>query len=207
MLEAFRTTSGEPAFSYNGRLLCSKVAPYKEAQSFIEKHKDQLATSESVFLLGLGSGHVVERLRATYPFLKIVVVEVDTALIEGVSNCFAFSLMNIDIVHAADVSTLKGRHEVIKALAGVYTVLRQTSSQWLNADLYNAAEELLTGRSPDAFTYLLSVREDVREALRPLVEVGGPATIKTLNSNLDPAAGGERSKIKLLIKALRELVI
>lgn len=207
MLQSFRTAAGEPAFTYNGRLLCSKFAPQKEAMSFVEKHERELAQAVTVFVLGLAGGHVVNALHQKFPHLKIVVIEADEAIIEGVSRCFTFSLMNAEILHFKNAGDLKSHSRVRAALRERYVILRHPVTSWLHSHFYAETEDLLVGRTPEAFTFILQVREDVKEVLRPLVDIDGLASIKTLSQNLSPAVQGERVKTKLMIKALRELVV
>lgn len=207
MIETFRTASGEPAFSFQGRLLCSKIAPVKEAASFVTKFVSQIEQSNTIFVLGMAGGHLIDAIHIAYPLKKIIVIETEAEIINAVSCCFTFSLMNVEILNLKDLSQIKNNHYVIAGLNSSYCVLSQPCTQWLSNEFYQSAATLLLGREADAFAFLLTNREDVREALRPLVEIKGLASIKTLTQNLAPITNGDTSKVKLMIKTLRELVV
>lgn len=207
MIEVSRTAAGEPVFTFDGKLLCSKFAPRKEARDFVQRHKNKIEPARTVFFLGLGGGHTVEAVRAAYPEKKIIVIEREEEILKIVSNYFGFAVSTIELKHLTSLTEIKADRQVAAALKNVYCVLPQSCTQWLHAEFYREAAELLLGRTADAFAHLLSVREDIRAALRPLVEMDGPVTVKTLAQNLTPENRKESAVARMLIKSLRELVI
>jgi len=158
MLEWASGAKGDLIPTWNGRLLASKVDPYKEAKIWVESHADILSYTEGIFVLGLGAGYHIRELQVFYPKVKIIVFE---ALLDLVS---AKSLRSWQengqvSVYGGDLAwNFFSSSEAKDMLSGLYIVLQHKSSMEINPTFYQNISNRLVGRTWSSYHHILKAR-------------------------------------------------
>lgn len=197
----------EPILSYSGKLMASSVDASKEARAWVERHNGQLDKVKNVIVLGVGCGYHLVALQEKHPEIKIVAIDFIQELIDFASTQHSLALADVKFVCAKSHEDLGKSRAINDAVKDFYTVLSFSPAQISNEIFYRTAQEFLLARTLNGFKFLLLNRPEIRHQFNVagLVEHSDRLlSIKTLDEYCGP---DEQGKAKLLIKALRELVV
>ncbi len=152
--------TGVPVFKLDERLLCSRFDPVKEAKSWVEFHSEDFANTQTIVLLGLGSGyHAVEILKR-FPQKKLIVLELNDQLAHQVMAFHRLDLASAQII-TGSVSEINKSSRLQKALSQIYCVVDFKSATALDSDNYESLKNYLVARERLGLQYQLRLRTDL----------------------------------------------
>lgn len=205
-----RSKSEHKILTYEGRSLCSRIAPIKEANRWAESIRPSIADTQQVIFLGLGSGYRLSALVNTYSEKKITVIETQQEPINFFKETFPDNLRKIEIYRVDKDNSYEVALREIKLQTSNFRVLKDYSSQLVDAELYKQIELFLLGRNELGMIWHLKNRSELRGAicLRPvrpgLLSINDLYVSRSSTETGTTEAGFSEATLKFLI--LKELV-
>lgn len=204
MIETEISRSGRQVLKADGRLLASSVDPVSEASHWLNQRRCFLDKVKSVFVLGAGSGyHIGELLNQTDA--RIVVIEVDTDLIDQVRELHAFDSTRVNFVALTHIREIRSSASVRTALRDSYVVLQHNPSVHRHLEIFRDCRNLLIARDWGNLNWQWQLRGSPSLDSEPRIsKTEEPLTILDLEQTELVQSSEERER--MLVKALRELV-
>ena len=207
LLARSHSPSGHTIWSENGRALCSRVDPLKEAVSWVDHHAGDITTSQVVIVLGLGCGyHLVELIRR-FPIKKILVLESNPELVDEVQELHGSALGTIDILTGKKIESFLESSRLQKALTKIFYLAEFRAGTAPQHDFYENLRNYILARERLGLQYHLRWRENLAEVLDLRAIFMSPnylLSIKDLVDSIQPDRQGSHSA--RVLQALREFV-
>lgn len=165
MLAKSHSQSGHAIFTENGRALCSRVDPTKEAQAWVEHHAQDIVSAQIVIVMGLGCGYHLAELLKRFPIKKILVLECNSELVERVQAAQGLALSGVEILSAETVEEMLKAPRLQKALSKIFYVAEYRAGTSQHHDFFDELKNYLLARERLGFQFHLRWREDLSEVL------------------------------------------
>lgn len=210
MLEVVNTSSGHKSFQFNGRLLSSRVNPYKEAQKIIGEKIEAYQAAQSIIVLGVGNPYVLLQLLEIFPQKNIICVEVFSELINAFISEFSSKFENLVFVHYEGLNDLLNQYELREALSKSYEIVKQTSSFSVATSKYMSLLEWLSGRNSESLKKIVFEKTGSTVNLSLINEselINKVTTIKDLHQFVIEKKIKLSPRMFAALQVLRELVV
>lgn len=205
MIEIELSKSGLPILKSDGRFMNSSYDPMAEAQSWLAMVNDKVKDFDFVILLGVGSAYHCLALRNKYPNKKILILENDKQLLAKCADLFS-DLKKINICNFSDSSDLLSNEDVLNFSQEIFCTLRLPSTRFLNKELFDEVETVLTGRASYEFTKLCEVRQQLNSQINfERFDSANLISIKSVAAAFIPNSDG-LSPERRVVHILEELV-
>jgi hypothetical protein len=158
VIEWIPTPSGDLVPWCDGRFICSKVDPWKEAERWVEACAARVRDVRSAIVLGVAGGFHLSRLRQQFPHLRLVVVERHAAFAQSPSTLVRDALAGTSVLWDPAPPSVLAVAEVREAVLGLYAVLSHPQAVRIDAAYYEQIAAALLGRDPRAFNALAELR-------------------------------------------------
>jgi hypothetical protein len=158
MIEFTTAKEGERIFKWSGRLLCSSVAPQKEAKKWLENNKERIQKYHHVVIMGLGNGfHILETLH-NFRNKKLYVINFCPEILVPALSMIGNREGQIVIVSASDVEDLKRNEKFRAILQHPFSIVDFPQAMGFDVDLYAKAKEILLGRTQESLSFYAKAR-------------------------------------------------
>lgn len=187
MITWIESRSGVPTFLKDDKSLGSRIDPIKEAHSWVDEAVRKVGTSETLVILGCGTGFHCRELMSRRARQSVIVIEKDQEIVEA-ALAVCQGLNRDQIVCEEDWTHLVSHWLIRNALGGRCSLLPHGPSYQFNREYFLNVEKLFLGRDLTSFLIQLQARPDMeklftKDDLESLGEE--PISIKTLQSLLD----------------------
>ncbi len=210
MIESLQARDNTTIFTWEGKYLCSRVSPLKEASAWVLGNASQISSSKSIVVLGLGNGFHVVELRARYPYKKIYVIETEINIISNFKKRFPIESANIHMVHVKDENTLLRDSYIKKLVKEFYIILDHKPSLQLFPEL-KVYQSWLLGRTYESLQWLLEARKLSSEVVIESLGINDLnsecISLINLQNCLSKTESKEGKKLNYKINALKELLV
>lgn len=198
MMELGTSESGHEIIKINGRSLCSKVNPEREAKRFLSRYN--FSNTESVIFFGLGCGYIQRELIRLKPELEILVLEPNESLISQVKKIHGLDLANVNIMPVRSRHQIIGSARVQKVLMRPYQVITNLLSFQMYPDVFDEDLKLyLLARTRKGAEFVANLKGiDLSVS-----SVSGEELISMKNIRLGSVGADEDAKLRVL----KELII
>lgn len=209
IFEEVKIQSGESILKWNGKFLCSRVDPHKEAEQWIHQVTKEVGQVKNLIVLGLGCGFHIEALRRHRPNANILVIERFKEVVDFYKNQYQESFKSISVICVESLTDILNSAHMQLAVKEWYTVLPHQPSYFMDRQFYSAVKSALNGRSLQSLRFIL----EQRPLYKKIISVesifsqndGEPLGLKTLAESVKADLVGS-SREAMLISTLRELI-
>ncbi|OFZ17856.1 MAG: hypothetical protein A2Z20_05760 [Bdellovibrionales bacterium RBG_16_40_8] len=206
MIERSQSRNKKNILTRNGHLLCSQIDPMREAQRWVDKHRERLSSQKRAIILGVGCGYHLVALEKMLPALDILAIDTEIEPIDFTCREHSLDLMNTKMILINNSCEFKENQKIQNVVKTRYDVLKFAPATAMNEKTYALYLNYLVGRTEEGLQFLLSHRPNLKNALNYelLSSVGNDLiSIKTIEA---AAIHKEQSRENLIFLALRELV-
>lgn len=208
VLDWVRNLRGDAIPRWDGRLVSSKVDPWKEAETWIAARAARIHDAGTVLVFGIGGGFHVARLGQLYPGKPMIVIEAEAAFLSSPSPLIRDLVQQIPVHAGVDPPALLGLADVQTAVKDVYAVLRHPPALRISPMYYQRASAVLLGREAECFNNLSRIRGSacrLPSSPRPPDEPAAAISVRTIVDVAVPAAAAVTEETRAWL-CLRELL-
>ena len=182
----------------NGRALCSKMNPVKEAHRFLGRY--DFTHTDSIIMFGLGCGYIAVELQKLNPRLNILVLEPNEKLIGQVKRIHGIDFANIHVMPVRSRHQIIGSARVQQTLMKSYQVLTSLLSFQMYPDVFDEDLKLyLLARTQKGAEYVANLKGFKGD----IASVSSEELISMKNIRLSSSGGTEELKVNVL----KELIV
>lgn len=183
MIEFTTAREGQRIFKWSGRLLCSSIAPQKEAKKWLENHKARIQKYQNVVIMGLGNGfHVLETIQALRN-RKLHVINFCPEILVPALSTIGNREGQIIIISASNIEELKRTEKFRAILQNPFSVVDFPPAMGFDINLYAKAKELLLGRTSESLSFYAEARAQFGSsfALNEIKETRGQSGVQLVD--------------------------
>ncbi len=209
LLERLTSRSGDVVLRLGGKLLASSVDPRKEAKQWLENLKPQLAASDRVLVIGVGSGYHLAELNHEFPRTRVLAITLESDLIDAAREIHGLNVANAEFYSCESEAQVLNSSRIRAFLKSTVCIAPHLPSQAADPVGYQEVIARLKMREPLFFSDWVC-REQRFTNLFPLQSIPGGdekklLSIKDLHRFLGDQPKGQPDDI-YLVRALKELV-
>jgi len=193
---------------WDGRLVTSKVDPWREAETWVARHAARVHDARTVLVFGIAGGFHVDRLCQRFPGKRIVVVEAESAFLSSPSQLIRDLAQSMTIHAGVDPPALLRLAEVEAAVKDIYVVLTHPQASRINPAYYRHASAVLLGRDARSFNDLSLIRGSACRlplSTNPADEPASAISVRTIADAVAPLATPVTDETRAWL-CLRELL-
>ena len=211
MLETLTARDGHLVARYNGKFICSSVAPVAEGKKWAQSFAETCRSVDGAIILGFGCGYHIKSLQSVCPRLKIVALEVNKEIIDFNLEVHE-EFRKLPWVHVDGVNSVINSALVKSLIENRFIILPFFPSMRLNQAEYQNVREMFLGRNEASLKYILDLKRKWNNVINQKSKIrvlqDKPYSIKNLKqwsglNQKDRSGAKEISIINILSELVR----